>query len=306
VNLFQDLSASLGRFVVAWLVPSATAVAVFVIVVVPDFRSVASGKVLAERPPLEMALLFSIAVLILSAGFAYVSLPIYRFLEGYTMPAILARPLRRRRVREWYRLNAKYKHQLRTGAGWELTLERLAAYPESRDEILPTRLGNALLGMELYGRSRFGLDSQTLWYELRATTSDALRRDAEDARAGVDFFISALVHLALLGTVSAVVAVWTASVGSPGVRSVIVAAVSIALIPTAYTQAVQNVGEWRLAVQALVNVGRLPLAGALGLRLPPTFERERELWNSYVGLVAHGPHGEYLRFLNRFRVRQSV
>jgi hypothetical protein len=122
----------------------------------------------------------------------------------------------------------------------------------------------------------------------------------------VDFFISALVHLALLGTVSAVVAVWTAGVGSPGVRSVIVAAVSIALIPTAYTQAVQNVGEWRLAVQALVNVGRLPLAGALGLRLPPTFERERELWNSYVGLVAHGPNGEYLRFLNRYRVRQSV
>ena len=76
---------------------------------------------------------------------------------------------------------------------------------------------------------------------------------------------------------------------------------SFALVPLSYRQAVRNVGEWRLAIRALVNLGRLPLAKALGLRLPATFEDERELWETYTGLVAHGSHPSYLTVLNRHR-----
>jgi hypothetical protein len=302
VNLFKDLSGSLARFVMAWLVPSASAVAVFAVVVLPDLQALAPSAQVAGNQPLQAALLFSVAVLILSVLFAYGSLPIYRFLEGYSMPAILARRLVKRRLREWYRLQAQYKHELRTGLDWHVTLEKLAAYPDTPKEILPTRLGNALRAMEGYGGNRFGLESQSLWYELLSATSDGLRRDAEDTRAGVDFFISGLVHLVLLATVSACVTVWSATTGSISIGSAIVTAVSLILVKATYNQAVSNVGEWRLAIRALVNTGRLPLAQALGLRLPPTFEEERVLWDSYVGLIAHGPHPSYLRFLNRYRV----
>jgi hypothetical protein len=156
--------------------------------------------------------------------------------------------------------------------------------------------------MEGYGRTRFGLDSQSLWYELLATTSSGLRRDTEDTRAGVDFFISALVHLAVLAAASLAVVAWAAATGDTAVGSLLVAIVSLSLMPAAYSQAVHNVGEWRLAIRALVNTGRLPLADALGVRLPATFEQERELWTTYVGLVAHGPRRSYLRVLNHYRV----
>ena len=218
MSLFKDLSGSLARFIVAWLVPSVAAVAVFAVLVLPDLRDVTPGGLLDRRPPLQAAVQFSIAVLVLSVLFAYVSLPIYQFLEGYTMPVRLARRLKRRHVRHLYRLRAQFEHELRTDQGWEFTLERLAAYPESPEHVMPTRLGNALLAMEEYGGKRFGLDNQTLWYELLSTTSDGFRRDAEDARAGVDVFISALVHLTLLGTTAAVVAVWSGGAGSMASR----------------------------------------------------------------------------------------
>jgi hypothetical protein len=305
VNLFKDLSGSLARFVLAWLVPSATAVALFATVVLRDLQALTPPGILNGRPPLQAALLFSIAVLVLSVLFAYANLPIYRLLEGYTMPAPVVRWLTRRRLREWYRLTAQFDHELRTGGNWHLTLERLAAYPDARRDILPTRLGNALRAMEGYGDSRYGLESQTLWYELLAATPDGLRRDAEDARAGVDFFISAFVHLLLLAGVASAVAGWAAVRGSLAGGSIIVAVVSAALVPATYGQAVRNVGEWRLAIRALVNVGRVPLANALGLRLPDTFEEERELWNLYVALVAHGPQRMELPRLNRYRAVKS-
>lgn len=287
----------------AWIVPSAAVVAVFVLAVLPELETVTSLRRLASRTPLEAALLFSIAVLVLSVFFAYTALPIYRWLEGYTMPRALRAPLIKRQLRAWHRLQATYAHQRDAGLDWYSTLEQLAAYPSSTEEIMPTRLGNALRAMEDYGTSRFGLDSQSLWYELLAMAPNDVRRDAEDARAGVDFFISAVAHLAFLATVSAFVAIWAAVAHGSWIASAAAAVVSVALLPLTYGQAVSNVGEWRLAIRALVNTGRVPLADGLGLRLPNTFQEERELWTKYVGLVAHGPHDTYLRFLNRYRVR---
>ena len=296
-SFLTALSGNLARFVYAWLMPSATAVAIFAAFVLPY----APGPVALPKDAatLEAALLFILVVLILSLLFAYVSLPIYRFLEGYTMPRWLARPLRKRRLREWYRLHQTVERAVRSGApDWQVSLESLARYPESPEQVLPTKLGNALRAMEQYGVTSYGLDSQTFWYELQSVAGDNLRRDTEDARAGVDFFISAVVHLALLAVASAAVAV--ASLSLP---PAIVALGSLLAIPFAYNQAVGNVGDWRAAVQALVNVGRTPLSAALGLRMPATFEGEREMWENMVDLVNYGPKRAYLRALNPNRLR---
>jgi hypothetical protein len=289
-GLFKDLSTSLARFVYAWLVPSATAVAAFSVLVLPDLRratgSAGSG---VNSEPLTVAGLFAIAVLLLSIVFAYTSLPIYRTLEGYTLPGRLQRRLLKRRLREWYRLRALADRRGGSATDRGKLLERLAAYPNHAEDVMPTRLGNALRALERYGVDRFGLDSQSLWYELLAVTPDNLRRDAEDARASVDFFLSAIAHLTLLATVSAGVAIV-----SGGLGSALVAVVSLSLIPVAYNGAVLNVGESRAAVQAVVNTGRFKLPVALGLRLPSSFADERELWTAYRSLVAYGDHDELL------------
>lgn len=286
-GLFKDLSTNLARFVYAWLVPSATAVAAFAALVLPDLRG--AGATHRTLEPLEAVGLFAVAVLLLSIIFAYTSLPVYRALEGYTLPHKLRRRLLRRRTREWYRLRALVERNAGSATERGVLLERLAGYPGSADDLMPTRLGNALRGMERYGVDRFGLDSQHLWYELLAVAPDNLRRDTEDARASVDFFLSAIVHMVLLAVVAAGVAV-----GTDGITSALVAVVSLILIPIAYQRAVLNVGEWRAAVQALINTSRFKLPPVLGLQVADDLAAERRLWRAYTRFVVYGVHDELL------------
>jgi len=296
-NPLKDLSSGLARFIYAWLVPSATAVAVLAVFVLPDLRAVAPGNPLvADRNALQAVAAASVATLILAVVFGYGALPIYRVLEGYVLPAPLQRRLRRRQLREWYRQTALVARVPAGGVAWQLAHERLKAFPSSAEQVLATRLGNALKAMETYGRETFGLDSQTLWYELDSVAPDSLRRDVEDGQAGVDIFISALVHLALLAIVSV-------GVGLLSLRptSLVVAAVSGILMPIAYRQAVRNVAEYRSAVQALINTGRLPLAKSLGLVLPDTFGEERRVWETYAGVVHYRGQAE-LRWLDDYRM----
>jgi hypothetical protein len=280
-KLFDALSTSFGRFVYAWLLPSATVAAVFSLLLLPDLKAEigVSGR-LNELTPVEAGAIFAIAVFLLSALFAYASQPLYRLLEGYTMPGILKKALLRRRLREWHRLQARRRRQ--TSNRGEL-LERLAAYPRFERDVLPTRLGNALRATERYGTDRYGIDTQSLWYELNNAVPESLRRDIEDARAGVDFFVSVIAHLVLLAAVSLGI-----GIASGHTAPAVVGLISVAGLPAAYSGAVLNVGELRLAVQALVNVGRPVLPGNLGLELPRTFEEERRMWILYRRLVQYG------------------
>ena len=79
-------------------------------------------------------------------------------------------------------------------------------YPEASSDVLPTRLGNGHRAFERYGESRYGLDSQSLWYELLAVAPPTSRSEVDETRSPVDFFISAMVHLAMLSTAS--IATW--------------------------------------------------------------------------------------------------
>jgi hypothetical protein len=45
-----------------------------------------------------------------------------------------------------------------------------------------------------------------------------------------------------------------------------------------YRAAVITTDDWAAAVRAMVNVGRVPLAQALGLRLPDGLADERTMW----------------------------
>lgn len=288
-DLFKALTSGIARFVYAWLMPSVVTSGVFLLVVLPNVVGRQVGASLGGVAA------FTLAVLGLSVVFAYASRPLYQFLEGYTMPTWMARPLLRRSQRKFVRL------RVAESRGPELSRQRatedLKGFPERLDLLMPTRLGNALKAMESYGVSRFGLDSQTFWYELQAVADERVRQSTEETRAAVDFFMSSVAHLALLAVVSFALA----PLAQSPLAVLGVAAAAAALAPVAYAQAVRNVGEWRWAVQALVNTSRPALAKALALSLPATYEEEHALWTCVSGLVHHGAHGEYLQVLNRRR-----
>lgn len=176
-------------------------------------------------------------------------------------------------------------------------MERLRGFPETIEEVVPTRLGNALRAMESYGKSRYGLDSQTFWYEIQAVASPELKGAVDESQGGTDFFISAVAHLLLLSTVAFITAV-----AHPTVAVIVVTAGSAALIYPAYRQAVNNVGEWRWSLQALMNTSRPALAASLSLRLPATHDEEAVMWKNMSDLIHYGRNTETLRKLDMYRI----
>jgi hypothetical protein len=289
-DLFKTLSGGIAKFVLAWILPSALTVGLFVWLVLPSVVSTRWGHALIGQMPkgVEAAAVFTLVVLALAVVIALSDLQIYRLLEGYTLPAAWSRKLRARRVKEWHRLQILSGLEVQGSAAQGLGLERRMLYPDAADDVQATRLGNALRAMEGYGESRFGLDTQTLWYELMAASNGRVRSDSEDTRSSVDFFVSLVAHLTLLSTVSLLLSPFTASF-----TSLIVGTVTAFGAVAAYHGAVANMLEWRYVVQALVNTSRVELAQSLGYKLPSTHADERRLWQSFSGLVVYGPHPHY-------------
>ncbi len=290
-NLFKDLTSGFSSFVLAWLVPSLVVVALFALLIYPPLarealagaewsqplRSfVASGAVAATA-----VLAMSVVTLALITSLA--SRPLYRLLEGYSLPETAARPLRRRQRLRYRRLQVEVRRRRRGAVHRRgLAREELANYPADASRLLPTRLGNALKALETFGSDHYSLDSQTFWYEIYGSAPERNCRDADHARASVDFFVSLVGLLGLLSAVSLL-----AAVAADSLQCLVVAGLAMAATRPAYSAATRNMTDWRYAVQALVNLSRPDLAKALGYRLPRSLVEEQRFWAAWTAFVAH-------------------
>jgi hypothetical protein len=120
---------------------------------------------------------------------------------------------------------------------------------------------------------------------------DSLRAETAEARAAVDFFISSVSHLVLLGVVSTVSGLLLADA-----RAYMLAVGAFILVPAAYRGAVESVGEYGATVRAIANVSRADLASKLGYTLPSSLTDEHILWQRlyYFLIEGHKEQGPYL------------
>ncbi len=77
---------------------------------------------------------------------------------------------------------------------------------------------------------------------------------------------------------------------------------SLILVPIWYRSAASSSTYWDATVRALVNVGRVPLATALGLQLPVSVEQERRMWELVVAFDYYGFNARWADRLIEFRV----
>lgn len=320
---------------VGWILPTAINLAILAIAIAPSLRQAPMADQLLTASSGARTLLLLTASVLLGLILNALQIPLYRILEGYLLwPARLyARRSRhhRRRRRELADELTRLRHARRTAAGRTLTGEdpsqgapppdtsasnalgprdvvatatqqallgeRLARYPVDEDQITPTRLGNAIRRLEEYGYDRYRLDSQVLWNELTATAPEQARRQVDIARTSVDFFIALLYgHAALV--VVALCATSTNSADLPALLGTAGALCALGLVW--YRAAVATTDEWAAAVRALVNLGRHPLAQAMGLDLPQGIEEEREMWRM-VSRMSRTRFHDRAAALNRFR-----
>jgi hypothetical protein len=282
--------------IVGWFLPSAIALALFGIFVLPTIDSLPLLHEVASASSSSRALVLLVASVVLGLILSAAQTPLYRVLEGY-----LAWPgrLRDRAIEKHRQRRAKLHDEVTNRseqAGAEpgvvdgLLLEKYFRYPDDERQIAPTMLGNAIRRFEYYGRDRYQLDSQRLWYQLRTVVPEGLAKDVDNARAGVDFFICLLYTLSALSLVSLATLLYQRT---DGLRLGAMAVVAGASAVGCYWGAVTATDGWSAAVKAMVDLGRTKLAESYGLNVPKLLEDEREMWQ-VVGWLVGFPYSEEL------------
>jgi hypothetical protein len=153
---------------------------------------------------------------------------------------------------------------------------------------------------ESYGSTQYLLDSQTLWYELTAHVPQEVRDSLSAANIASDCFICSLYTFLGLGVVAFVIG---------GVYSrtsaFILGGASLVTALASNRRLLASTEEWKYAVQALVNLGRRPLAATLGLALPETLTQEREMWDAVTNHVAYR-NTAWGELIDRFRLSPPI
>ena len=149
---------------------------------------------------------------------------------------------------------------------------------------MPTALGNRVSAAETYGLTRYGLDSVTLFYELKSSVDDSLANDVESSNNLIESLVGSVFLGLLFSIVSLAVAAW-AWAWEP----MLGAAFGLIVVVGSYWGAVAAGRMYITTSRALVNMGRKPLADKLGLSLPKTLEAEQEMWRVGLQLCVLGP-----------------
>lgn len=302
-DIVKMFTSGFWRYVVAWLLPCAAFLGGLLLTIyasvksLPLLRSVDSA---AHGNSALGLIIFSGVTLGMSAVLALSYEPIYRLWEGYTWPERLFILGRRKEVERFRSLRKNRNRYLKqtAEAGDEEGPRHLAAYystrrdllgekaqqfPEYEEDFLPTRLGNGLRAAERYGYDRYGLDTQTLWYELGSATPENMAEELNAARGVVDFFISA----ATLGGFYALIAV-IAALAKQDLVFACYALIALAISRATYLRAARGTGSIARAQRAIVNVSRKDLANLFGLMLPDDIDEEREMWRAIKEFVVDG------------------
>lgn len=325
-----------GRaLLIGWFLPSLINILVFGFVVVPQlsgFQVLASSAGTGAARSTGFAL---VGTLVVGLSLAALQIPLYRILEGYLgWPEWLFQAGRRRMLArkhllqnrvdaaglvlqeaagtlpeaEAQILNAFRSHLVtgrfvasdaRKGPVWlNLLEERLGRFPARDEQVNATLLGNAIRRFEEYGYDRFLFDSQVLWQELYAVVPEPVRKQAEDARANVDFFVC-LLYGHLLVAVAALIDFAVAPPGKP--LPLLATIIGLPLLAVVwYRVSVVATDDWAGSVRAMVNLGRQPLAASMGLELPKAITDERIMWRLAVEFVRN-PYTPEMTALDQFR-----
>lgn len=193
-----------------------------------------------------------------------------RLWEGYWPGSRAVRAGRWVQARRWNRLD------LSDPADYS---RRYHEFPARTDQLLPTRLGNALRAAESYAgdSERYGADAVFFWPRLYLVLPEAVRKQVEDARAAVD----QLLVVATLSLASALVALGMGIAGVLPFPVWLSSAVGAALLGwLTYRSAVRAAVTFGNLVRASFDLHRRDLLARLGLAAPPTLAEERELWKA--------------------------
>lgn len=194
--------------------------------------------------------------------------PITRILEGYWPGPVrrVAGPLVKLQTASYDRLR-RVRDDEQASSGARSTAARLLdrRFHRDRDNLLPTRFGNAYRAFENYSYTRYGLDGIAIWPRVDPLLSDQERELHTNAASDLAFFVNGVLGAAIAGVVFLV------DQSLPWWAYPIPFALAYVLY-RASVGAVERVGTER---RASIDLHRLELYERLGVRRPESLEEER-------------------------------
>jgi len=220
-----------------------------------------------------------VALLLLTQLGEVLMQPVVRAYEGYWMLRPWAAPLGRARCRA----------QQRRWDSLVLTdprdyTRRYREFPAQPQEVLPTRLGNAIRTAESYARDerRYGVDAVFFWPRLYPLLPDALRDSLAAARSSME----QLLFIALLsGALAPVTLVLAIALRLPVAVWLPVVVAAPVLASLTYRSAVAVAVSYGELVRSAFDTHRLKLLTSLGYALPASLDEERQLWRAIGQLL---------------------
>lgn len=283
-DLVKSVIGGRWSLVVGWILPVFLSLQLITVLALPGMRhfSAVSKFLHQSLAARQLSILATAAVagLVLAAAQA----PLYRILEGYSLwPAKIAEARTRRHRARRRKLVEKHAAAAKTDRGVYagLIYERAARYPAGDKQFAPTALGNAIRRFETYAGDRYQLDSQLLWHDLTAVAPQPAVDAVDQARTSVDFFVCLLYG----STAAALFGIGVVAAGEGSLRSALAVALGFSISAICYRLAVIATDEWDAAVRAVVDLGRVGVASAFGLTVPPNLTDERLMWRAINTLV---------------------
>jgi hypothetical protein len=159
--------------------------------------------------------------------------------------------------------------ELRRVAAWRLDVY----FPPDEEDLLPTRLGNAIRAFELHSWKRYGLDSIGAWPRVELLLTDQERELLEGAQTDVAFFVNSSLVAVVMGILF--FADWIAfrSHSLEHLWWLVPLVVGYLL----YRGAVEAATRWGDEVRSCMDMHRLVMYERLGLGTPATDAEERKL-----------------------------
>ncbi|MFO1069751.1 MAG: hypothetical protein U1E14_14625 [Geminicoccaceae bacterium] len=154
--------------------------------------------------------------------------------------------------------------------------ETLPAYAV---DMLPTRFGNRFRAFEAYPTVVYGLDAIPAWPRLVAVMPEHFRKIIADAKAMLDFCVNMVLVGVGIAAVDLGCAVYPLTQGGalllPMPKTLLLALLTAFL---AYRLALGAASQYGGVVRSAFDLYRFDLARALGLEMPATADKEREMW----------------------------
>ena len=307
-DIVKGVLAGGWALLVGWILPTALGLAVFGVLVLPSLDHIPILSPVAGASAAGQAATLAAAAAAAGLTLSALATPLYRILEGYVL---WPKRLQRNRIAHHVQRRRLLQEGVDRAAAaasegdlaTDLAVEAWQRYPPADSQIAPTQLGNAIRRLEYYGYDRYQFDSQLMWYQLRSVVPESTTKDVDNARASVDFFVCLLYVLLLLGGTAALAFL---SASAQPWRLGITVALAVLGLGGCYRAAVAATDSWAAAVKAMVDIGRTPLAKALGLVLPDTLADEREMWLNLSWLVKFGYDEHGSKTLDRYRCKPTA